>query len=70
METRAKISSARRGIKLSVETRAKLSAATTALHGVAVVVTNIETGVTEEFSTLFFFCFAEKNRSRLSSECK
>ena len=51
-DTKAKISAARSGIKLSVETRAKLSAATAAIHGVSVNVTNIETGDTEQFSTM------------------
>jgi group I intron endonuclease len=51
-ETKAKISAARSGIKLSAETRAKLSAATAAIQGVAVEVTNIKTGETEQFTTM------------------
>jgi group I intron endonuclease len=51
-DTKAKISAARSGKKLSAETRAKLSVATAAIHGVAVEVTNIKTGVTEQFSTM------------------
>jgi len=51
-DTKAKISAARSGIKLSAETRAKMSAATAAIQGVAVEVTNIQTGITEQFSTL------------------
>lgn len=51
-EERAKISAARTGIKFTDEHRAKLSEAMTAINGVAVVVTNIKTGVPEEFSTM------------------
>lgn len=51
-EAKAKISAARKGIKLSIETRAKLSAITTAKHGVAVEITNIETGEIVQYPTM------------------
>lgn len=51
-EERAKISAARTGIKFTDEHRAKLSESMTAINGVSVVITNIETGVTEEFPTM------------------
>jgi group I intron endonuclease len=51
-ETKVKISKGRLGIVLSDETRAKISAATTAIHGVAVMVKNIQTGETQEYSTM------------------
>ncbi len=51
-QAKAKISAARKGIKLSDKTRAKLSAATAAIHGVAVEVTNIKTGETQQFATM------------------
>ncbi len=42
-EEKLKISEARKGLKLSMETRAKLSAATTLIKGVSVVVKNVNT---------------------------
>lgn len=52
MKQKAKISDARRGIVLSDETRAKISAATAAIHGVAIVVKNVQTGESKEYSTI------------------
>jgi len=47
-----KISNARKGIKLSDETRAKLSATTTSLIGIPVIVKNINTNQESEFMNL------------------
>jgi group I intron endonuclease len=51
-ETRAKISVARKGIKLSHETRDKLSVVGAMREGVAVEVTNINSGEIKQFITL------------------
>lgn len=51
-EERAKISAGRIGIKFTDEHRAKLSQAMAAINGVAVLVKNIKTDVTEEFATM------------------
>lgn len=51
-EERLKIYEARKGIKFSDETRAKLSAATTALIGVRVLVEDKDTGEVLEFASL------------------
>jgi hypothetical protein len=51
-ETKRKISESRRGIVISNKTREKIQAATTAIHGVAVVVKNIKTGKTSEYLTM------------------
>jgi len=51
-EAKAKISIARSGTKLSIETRTKLSAAAAEIRGVAVLVTNLETGDIVEYSTM------------------
>lgn len=51
-EDRAKISAARTGMKFTDEHRAKLSESMSAINGVSVVITNIETGAIEEFSTM------------------
>jgi len=47
-----KISDARKGIKLSDETRAKISATTISLIGIPVIVKNINTNQESEFVTL------------------
>ena len=51
-EDREKISSARKGIRLSDETRTKISAAATALRGVSVVVKNLNSNEELEFTNL------------------
>jgi len=47
-----KISKARLGIKLSNETRAKISSSISSIIGISVVVKNIETNVEKEYKTL------------------
>lgn len=51
-ETRAKISKARKGIKLSKKTRTKLSIIATKRNGIAVEITNTISGEILEYSTL------------------
>jgi group I intron endonuclease len=51
-ETKKKISWAHTGKKLSMNTRAKLSDINTASHGLAVIISNIETGETKEYVSL------------------
>lgn len=51
-EERAKISVARTGMKFTDEHRSKISVAMSAINGVAVIVTNIETGDIKEFATM------------------
>jgi len=51
-EDKKKISNARKGIKLSDETRAKISATTIALIGVAVTVKNLDTDQESEYVSL------------------
>jgi len=51
-EERAKISASRTGIKFTDEHRSKISEAMSAINGVGVIVTNIETGEIKEFATM------------------